>query len=164
MNSPLPIKNIGKRSAHISRVLFFDPTEIYKRIKIDPYKRSQSVFMDKLFPNKLNGKCRCGCEKELKGRRTSWATKECSKFAYSVWAIISGRTNVIKQFLMIYYGWQCKRCLTSNDIKMDHIVGVKHGGGGCWLSNFQLLCHTCHVDKTNKDFGRKQAKNKSKII
>lgn len=40
-------------------------------------------------------------------------------------------------------------------IKVDHVVPVKLGGGACWLSNYQLLCHDCHVGKTNTDFGWK---------
>lgn len=47
-------------------------------------------------------------------------------------------------------------CNSSKHVKLDHIVPVKFGGGGCWLNNYQLLCHNCHVQKTNLDFGWKQ--------
>lgn len=47
---------------------------------------------------------------------------------------------------------------TVSPLKVDHIFPVKLGGGGGWLSNYQLLCHKCHVEKTNEDFGWKQPK------
>jgi 5-methylcytosine-specific restriction endonuclease McrA len=162
MNKALVVKNVGKRALHHTRVLFFDPTEVYERIVIDKYKRTQKILVSEMFPVR-GKKCRCGCSKPLKGRRTAWASNECSSFARDVQAIITGHSATIKKYLMIYYGWECKVCRVASNIKMDHIVGVKHGGGGCWLSNFQLLCHIHHVVKTNKDFGHKSATTKKKV-
>lgn len=160
MNTQLPIKNVGKRVAHKIRVLFFDPTTLYKRVTVDPLKRTQSIGMEIFFPPNKSKKCRCGCNKALTGRRTAWASTDCSRFAGDIQAIINGHTPTIKKYLMMYHGWSCVKCGVFSTIKMDHIIGVKHGGGGCWLSNFQLLCHTCHVAKTNKDFGYKKSVKK----
>lgn len=154
MNEPLQVKNVGKRVPWKIRVLFFDPTETYSRINVDRHKRVQKIPMMKMFPPK--GKlCRCGCKKKLTGKRTSWATTYCSKFAYDVYSIICGYTSTIRNYLIIYHStWKCLHC-DQTDVDMDHIVGVKEGGGGCWLSNFQLLCHDHHVKKTNANRKRK---------
>jgi 5-methylcytosine-specific restriction endonuclease McrA len=34
----------------------------------------------------------------------------------------------------------------------DHIVEVRHGGGGRDLSNYQVLCKKCHRHKTKRNF------------
>lgn len=39
----------------------------------------------------------------------------------------------------------------ANKIHVEHIVPVHKGGGGCWLSNYQLLCEDCHKIKTKND-------------
>ncbi|QNF35851.1 HNH endonuclease [Adhaeribacter swui] len=109
-----------------------------------------------MFPNYQNGQCSCGCGAALLGRRKRWATDDCSQFALAVWAIIDGQVGKFEYFVAKYNGRKCAVCRSRRDLKVDHIVPVKHGGGGCWLSNYQLLCHSCHVQKTNKDFGWKQ--------
>jgi hypothetical protein len=147
-------KTHEKRSPRIQRVLSFDPSELYKRTVIDLYKRTQSLKTKELFPPK-EGICSCGCEKILSGRRTRWASNDCSLFATDVWAILSGYRNTIDFYLKRLLEYKCERCDASSDLKIDHIKPVKLGGGGCWLDNFQYLCHSCHVQKTNEDFGWK---------
>lgn len=145
------------------RVLFFDPSVIYKRVKVNKYKRLQSICMSKMFP-KIKGKCACGCGKKLEGRRTKWCSDECSAFAYNVSAIINGDSAVITKWLKLYLGnWACCQCgltdsykefkngLSVSTIHKDHILAVMNGGGGCWLSNYQLLCEDCHKEKTKED-------------
>lgn len=39
----------------------------------------------------------------------------------------------------------------ASKIHLDHIIPVHKGGGGCWLSNYQLLCETCHREKTKQE-------------
>lgn len=39
----------------------------------------------------------------------------------------------------------------ANKIHVEHIVPVHKGGGGCWLSNYQFLCESCHKEKTKRD-------------
>jgi len=109
-----------------------------------------------MFPDRKDGYCSCGCGAALVGRRRRWATNECTKFALGVWAIIDGQVGTFEYYVGKYNGKKCAGCRSRRQLKVDHIVPVKHGGGGCWLSNFQLLCHACHVIKTNKDFGWKQ--------
>jgi 5-methylcytosine-specific restriction endonuclease McrA len=83
-------------------------------------------------------------------------------FAADVYRIIYGQPDTIKLYLKKYHGYKCK-CGRVRKMKADHIIPVKHGGGGCWLSNYQFLCHACHVHKTNEDFGWKMADKKIKI-
>lgn len=140
------------------RVLYFDPTDIYNRINhlLDPYKRFQSIPIVEIFPfNKIQNRCDCGCEKELTGRQRRWHDSYCRRFATAVWAIICGYNSTIYNYVTDYYGNKCLKC-GSDGIEIDHIIGVKHGGGGSWLSNYKPLCTLCHRQKTNKDFGWKK--------
>jgi len=153
----LPFKKTRIKTEWHKRVLFLNPTEIYRRISINPWQRVQThLTFPEMFPIKADGSCACGCGALLGGRRRRWATSECTKFATTVFAIIDGQTKAISTFTKKYFGAKCRVCGTRKMLKADHVVPVKHGGGGCWLSNFQLLCHSCHVAKTNQDFGWKQ--------
>lgn len=162
----LPTKNIKDCSAHFKRVLEYDPSNIESLFIRRPFERFQNVSILQLFP--LNDVfCACGCGQVLPKNRKRWATEECSNFAVAVRYIIYGNTQTIGRYLRKYYGWKCKNCGDYDKghdhgangvvswIKVDHILPVKLGGGGGWLSNYQLLCHKCHVKKTKKDFNWK---------
>jgi hypothetical protein len=160
--APLPFKEL-ECSDSIKRILFVNPLPFYERIKINPYRRNQNLNTEDLFPNPAKNICACGCNQELTGRRTRWATEKCLEYPYHVYQIISGHTNALSLYLAAYYSWECMMCGTKErkhktgagiiqNIKIDHIVPVKFGGGGCWLNNYQLLCHKCHVEKGKKDF------------
>jgi len=83
-------------------------------------------------------------------------------FAFNVFAIISGYSNTISNFIRHYYGSDnCHVCdgnILYETNELDHIYPVKFGGGGGWLSNYKYKCKKCHREKTNTDFGFKQAK------
>lgn len=158
----LPLKNIDAPSWRL-RVLFFNPSQVPALYNVKPYNRHQIVSMKQLWP-KISNLCGCGCGKKVVKPRSRWATDECEKFAVAVRFIIAGHTGTISSYMRLYHGWVCSKC-SCNDkghdmgangivswIKIDHIIPVKLGGGGCWLSNYQLLCHDCHVPKTKKDF------------
>lgn len=136
------------------RVLFFDPKEIYDRIKIDAFTRIHTISIFKVFPD-IPGKCACGCGLELKGRHSRFSTVSCSRFAWAVRNIICNVHKMPGSFITKYYGNKCDECKENNGDELDHIIGVKHGGGGCWLSNYRWLCYKCHRNKTNVDFGFK---------
>jgi 5-methylcytosine-specific restriction endonuclease McrA len=149
----------------VKRVFFFDPTHIYDKINqknlLNPYQRRCSVPMSELFEDK-NGKCACGCGKQLEGRRKRWTTDECNSFANMVFQIISGDATTLRMLRSRYAGgYNCEIC-GMNDynevIELDHIFPVKFGGGGGWLSNYQFKCKKCHREKTNADFGFKKPK------
>ena len=153
----LPRKKL-RLTAKQSRVLWFVPDI---KITINHRERNPKIKMVELFPP-IKNRCSCGCGIKLTGRRTRWATKECSDFAGDIHAILSGRLNTISFYLRKYYDWKCQRCNCEDTghetsygtvalIKVDHIIPVKQNGGGCWLNNYQLLCHTCHVLKTKED-------------
>jgi len=171
--SKLPDKELDCKD-WIKRVLMFDPINVPKLFSVKQYQRRQIVSVLDLFP--VNGNlCGCGCGQEVKKPKRRWATEECELFAVNVRFIIAGHTATISKFMRRYYGWNCAKCgcedkghdMGANGsvswIKVDHIIPVKLGGGSCWLSNYQLLCHDCHVGKTNNDFNWKQS-NQIKIF
>lgn len=150
----LPIKTT-KSKAYKLKVLFFDPTDLYKRITIEPNKRYQShLKVEHLFPKLNNNLCNCGCGQPLTDRQTRWSLKNCNNFAYDVYSIIYGDLKTISSYLQLYKGSkECSVCGSRENIELDHIKGIKHNGGGGWLSNYDFKCKTCHRIKTNKDFG-----------
>jgi len=156
---PLPYKALKFKHAHQHRVAAFDPTIIYQRLQINQFRRHQVdlKFADAFPP--IDGQCSCGCGNAFPKRRRRWASDDCVKFALEVWAVIDGQTEIINRYVAKYNGRVCARCRCRKGLKVDHVIPVKHGGGGCWLSNYQLLCHDCHVQKTNEDFGRGAFKN-----
>ena len=161
----LPTKGVNWKHIH-KRVFFFDPTSVYERINelnlLNPYQRHCSVSMMHLFHN-IENKCACGCNQELSGRQKRWASKECSVFAVYVFDIIAGRQQTLRKLRSLFVGGlHCEVCgIQGYDVslELDHIIPVKHGGGGGWLSNYQFKCKKCHREKTNMDFGFKQSKN-----
>lgn len=140
------------------RILFFDPKDVYERALpfIDPNKRIQTKLNTAiLFPKRTDKLCRCGCG--LEGKKM-WASLECSQFAYSVYQIIAYGTSGAKNTLKYYYGDKCQICKENYWEDIDHIIPVKHGGGGCWINNFLPVCKKCHKEKTKKDFNWKEYK------
>ena len=152
----LCLKNNPKSVERWERVLFFDPTEVYKRIGdiVDPYERIQAIAIHKIFPS-IEGYCACGCGGELASYQKRWANHNCSQFAWDVRNIICNAHQMPGKYIAryVYPSDACCDGDNQSNIQLDHIVGVKHGGGGSWLSNYQYLCHDCHRKKTNKDFG-----------
>lgn len=150
------------------RVLFFDPAPIYDRVGhlIDPHKRHAGIGMDQMFP-KLEGKCACGCAEKPKGSepgeekawQRKWASDECQAFASDVLSIVNNYFGVPAKYITRYAGKVCSQCPNLHFLELDHIIGVKHGGGGSWLSNYRWLCKDCHTDKTNRDFKKGDHKN-----
>lgn len=146
------------------RLIFFDPKEVYERLGdlVDPFKRIQgSIGSEHLFPKRDDGICRCGCERKAKRQ---WHSNACSNFAYSVRHIICYGTAGAKKIMHDYYGYDCQHCHENGWEDIDHVVPVKHGGGGCWLGNFLPLCKECHKIKTNKDFGWKSNNNQPSLF
>lgn len=154
--------NLSKYQPHIKRLFQCDPSIFYERIEkhggFDIYKRQYTISMIVLFP-KTEGICGCGCGKQLTGRRTRWYSKNCAKFATSVFYILSGYASNLRVYRkMIVGAVKCENCASTKSVELDHIHPVKYGGGGGWLNNYIFLCQLCHRDKTNKDFGFKQYK------
>jgi len=138
------------------RVMFFDPTELYKQIqhRIDPYRRMGGLAMHDLFP-KADGVCACGCGVKPKSYQSGntqrkWANNICSGFAGDVLSILNNYFQVPGDYISRYYGEKCSECEETNGLELDHIVGVKHGGGHGWLSNYLWRCKKCHRKKTNQ--------------
>lgn len=172
--APLPKIELLKPCANYQqRVLEFDPKPIYERCDVNHFARFQTLGLHNIFPKTEDGLCGCGCKKELTGRKTRWATQECTHFAVDVFYIIQGNALIIEQYLTLYYGqcaciecgltdayWENKAGHMVNAIQKDHIIPVHQGGGGCWLSNYQFLCEECHQVKS---ISERQIKSESNL-
>lgn len=156
--SKLPEKqfNIPPNKLYL-RVMMFDPTPCYQNVTVDVFKRIQTsgtgLHMGAIFPQKDAKVCACGCGAGLSGRRTRWASVDCTHFALNTWRIIQGHTKTIATLLRAYNDdiVCCQACGEITDCEVDHIVPVHKGGGGCWLSNYQFLCKSCHLSKSIKE-------------
>ncbi len=179
MRTPLPkkeyeisnyvIHKLPHKVESIRRVLEFDPTELYSRIdhKINKFKRHAGLSMDDVFPY-IDGLCACGCRgitekyKYTNGYK-KYFSNDCEYFASDVLSIINNYFGKPAQYINYYSGHKCSECCKKHDLELDHVIGVKQGGGGCWLSNYRWLCKPCHRNKTNKDFGFKNT-NQIKLL
>ncbi len=109
----------------------------------------KELTMESIFPS-LEGICACGCKMELTGRRTVWASKECTHNALRQFHIIKGDGSVIREALWELDQGYCRSCGDYDDKwDADHIIPVHKGGGGCTIDNLQTLCHKCHSEKTH---------------
>lgn len=181
--SPLPFKSIDhdpwiverhpNKIPVYERVLFFDPTTLYERVvdKINPTKRHQGLQMEDIFPKQSEPLCACGCgeipkhgtDKMKDGSEKSWhrkwASDACQSFASDVLSIMNNYFGKPAFYVSFYHGEKCAECDETSMLELDHVVGVKHGGGACWLSNYKWLCKTHHTKKTNKSFSKGEFKN-----
>ena len=154
---PLPYKEVEREILpHRLRVMFFDPSLQYECMEAvghgDCFRRVNSLNMEVLFPQVEKKVCACGCGGKLQGRRSRWATEDCSKFALGVYWIICGQIQRSGNYIFQYYGYACRNCGDMNaELHIDHIIPVYAGGGACWLSNLQPLCIDCHKEKTKND-------------
>lgn len=178
---PLPEKEIvfdawyaakhPDRLPMMKRVLFFDPTPLYERVKdkINPNKRHQGIQMEDIFPKQDVPVCACGCGKPTdhgankdgsKLWHRKWAHDNCQRFANDVLSIMNNYFGKPAYYVSLYWGEKCCQCPNTTMLELDHIVRVKHGGGACWLSNYRWLCKDCHNKKTNQDFGKGEFNSK----
>lgn len=142
------------------QIILFDPTGIYSRIKIDPFKRRQNFSIINLFPTIEKGICACGCGEKLIGRQTRWHSEKCQIIPLGVLYIINGDLDYINGLMQCYLPHRCTHCDCENysmpknwasGIQVDHILAVQNGGSGAWLGNYQFLCQRCHSVKTKQD-------------
>lgn len=129
---------------------------------IDKYKRVQvGLKIDEIYPT-VKGKCSCGCGKSLTGRRRRWATDKCQNEATSKYWVIYGAVDVIRGVLYRtkknekghVFCDVCNNDVTFEKWEADHVIEVRHGGGGCTIDNFQICCMECHRAKTKRNFNK----------
>jgi len=168
----LIIDDLSEINPRFRRLFQFDPTPVYEAIsdKINAYQRNNYVPMEWVFPSNEEKICRCGCGAKCEGRRSSWATEECSIFGRQVLCILIGKADFIKVALNEVYDYRCCKCGKCSDdipakpsqygmictpIHLEHTLPVHQGGGACWLSNFTFMCVDCHKIKSKSERSRK---------
>ena len=45
----------------------------------------------------------------------------------------------------------CQKCGSFDRLEVDHIVPESEGGSALDLANLQVLCHSCHKEKTRQE-------------
>ena len=60
--------------------------------------------------------------------------------------------NSVKRTLLHRYK-ECRKCGSTQDLEVDHIIPDFEGGSGA-VENLQVLCHTCHMKKTQSEAAR----------
>lgn len=165
-------KLLRKKDIYL-RVLFFDPAPLYERVKhkLRPTGRHQGIQMEDIFPKLPDPICACGCGKAPKSgsykNEKTWhrkfATEACQQFCNDVLSIMNNYFGKPAFYIDLYEGHKCSECPETNMLELDHVVGVKHGGGACWLSNYVWRCKACHTKKTNKDFGKGDFKGPNQV-
>ena len=143
--------------------------ELRARGLIDVHARyQQKLKTTHVFPLRDDRMCGCGCGRTLPSNRWRWASNECNWAAQRMMSVLHSHGPPIARILADRDGERCAHCGAepeepewSDDwrerarqkreqlkLEADHIVEVVDGGGGRDLSNFQLLCRPCHVQKT----------------
>lgn len=116
---------------------------------VDPFSRHQPhLQMVDLWPLRTDGLCACGCGAKLTGRRTRWASKQCSRRAAHLYFTVCGNSSTVRFLLWERDGGRCVECRDTKEWQADHITPVHLGGGGCLLDGYQTLCVDCHRAKT----------------
>lgn len=121
--------------------------------KVDFSRRYQAgLRLSDLFPERQDGLCACGCQKELTGRKRRWASEVCRNNALNDFLIVKGDSYTIRANIFERDGGYCRCCgVLSEKWQADHIVPVFKGGSACGLDNYQTLCLFCHKIKTDND-------------
>ncbi len=149
-------------SPAIIRAMFYDPTWVFQRVSDkgmgSNFKRTNTMFMDVLFPQTSSLHCACGGL--LTGRQKRWFNTDCRKFAMYVYYTLVGASQWYSTLVYCYNRgmgnyYACSKCgvadVFTDMFQIDHIIPVWAGGGLCWLSNLTVLCIDCHKEKTKSD-------------
>lgn len=145
--SPLPPKEV-EAAEYVKKLLSLDPYPIYERLgmKLNIHSRYNYLSFNDMFPKGTIEQLGCS------------SLVENQKLAIAIWEVIAGIPDKIKWYLRYYYGHSnCAKC-GNPGYDLDHIVPLAEGGGGCWLSNYQLLCTDCHAIKTAQENGWEKSK------
>lgn len=59
---------------------------------------------------------------------------------------------------------KCLKCGLESYLEVDHIVEIADGGPQFKLSNLQVLCHYCHLEKTAKSSSLRAINRKIKFV
>lgn len=116
-----------------------------------------SWFTSHLAILDANKQCRY-CGKPIPAMREHFCSDICNK--YFKYADHDTKVNSLRRFIHRYYKFECRGCqaklayvvpsgliLPIYSGEVDHIKPLKDGGEH-FISNLQLLCMNCHMEKT----------------
>lgn len=96
------------------------------------------------------GTCICGKVVNTKTKTRRWCGDDCRNVAYAARCAISYGPDY--SYFKEFRGIGCQSCgEIAKQMEVDHIIPVAMGGGMAWFDNYQLLCKSCHRDKTRQD-------------
>ena len=65
----------------------------------------------------------------------------------------SKRNRLVLAMLAAGHSWSCVECGSHEDVTIDHIIPLSHGGSDD-ISNLRFLCRSCNSRKSDKTEGR----------
>lgn len=96
------------------------------------------------------GTCICGKVVNTKTKTRRWCGDDCRNIAYAARCAISYGPDY--SYFREFRGIGCQSCgEVATGMEVDHIIPVAMGGGMRWFDNYQLLCKSCHREKTKRD-------------
>lgn len=119
---------------------------------------NEELKFNDLFPYRDDKKCRCGCGRELTGKKTCWYNKNHSRNAWKIYSFKKGWSAAVRSEVFKRDGGRCKVCgrfcggLNSgkgNGWEAHHVIPVSQGGVTS-LENLQTCCVSCHKKLTKE--------------
>jgi 5-methylcytosine-specific restriction endonuclease McrA len=74
-----------------------------------------------------------------------------------------GRNRFKRAVVMCRDGWKCRACGTEDELTIDHIRQLAHGGTNAY-HNLQVLCVDCHIAKPDSHEPRFLARHLANLV
>lgn len=123
---------------------------------------NKELKFEDLFPYRVDHKCRCGCNRELTGKKTCWYSKSHMSNAWKKYAFQKGYSWAIRNVIYQRDSGRCKKCgkFCGKKFEVHHLIPIiLHGDNS--KENLVTLCSDCHKTETAK-LKKQLAKDKKK--
>lgn len=108
----------------------------------------------------VSGCARCGAEfnpdhlsQTFCSQACYWLSMRSDRFPVAGPRYDQNFTKAQKRMILERDGAACRRCGTTGNLEFDHVIPV-HVGGTNNIENSQILCRTCHRQKTDEELRR----------
>lgn len=88
---------------------------------------------------------------ETRAKHAIFCSKKCSrKNSHRDYQLRNKKYSNFRIILIEILGGCCYKCSSKEELQLDHIKPIGQGGKH-HISNIQVLCDTCHREKTKKE-------------